>query len=319
MLLKLSRMPRGKKSGSIKMRVAICIVATLIFIPHSSSANDLASVQKDVEAYLEAVHGARSLKSFHYFEGEAGDLELELELQACSSLNMDTNSDRCIAYTRCRWENRGQVSSYFFTALSQVLPKGKVEKVWVGKGDVGTLPHIMVHAKIGKHTLSFFRPTQEDAFVPFGRLSLVSIDGERFDPSGLNDFNSMLYQDLCAHHILANSPSPFVISCGDVEHVIVELVDEFGESERIVVGCQVELTHEAGVRLDEYCVNWFGYMFPITADGRQIIMYDSTTRSIPPQFFFMEETWEDTKAKLMAICPDKIPEIPQRVLDHRPE
>jgi hypothetical protein len=33
----------------------------------------------------------------------------------------------------------------------------------------------------------------------------------------------------------------------------------------------------------------------------------------------MEETWEETESKLMAICPEKIPEIPRRVLDHRPE
>ncbi|MBU4191239.1 MAG: hypothetical protein KUA35_08835 [Pseudodesulfovibrio sp.] len=116
----------------------------------------------------------------------------------------------------------------------------------------------------------------------------------------------------------AGELAPFAISCEDVKRVIVELVDEFGKSERLVVGCQVELTSAAGNRLDTHCAKWFGEMFPVTAGGRQIVMYDSTTRSIPPKLFFMEETWEDIKAKLMAICPDKMPEIPQRVLDHRP-
>jgi len=118
--------------------------------------------------------------------------------------------------------------------------------------------------------------------------------------------------------VLAGEAAPFVITCEDVESVIVELVDEFGCSERIVVGCQVELTQAAGVELDAHCAKWFGDMFVVTVEGLQITVYDSTTRSIPPQFFFMEETWEDVKRKLMAICPDKIPDIPQRVLDHKP-
>jgi len=118
--------------------------------------------------------------------------------------------------------------------------------------------------------------------------------------------------------VLAGEAAPFVITCEDVESVIVELVDEFGCSERIVVGCQVELTQAAGVELDAHCAKWYGDMFVVTVEGLQITVYDSTTRSIPPQFFFMEETWEDVKRKLMAICPDKIPDIPQRVLDHKP-
>lgn len=127
---------------------------------------------------------------------------------------------------------------------------------------------------------------------------------------------------LCAFPMgkaLAGEPAPFVISCSDVEHVIVELVDEFGESERVVVGCQVEFTQETGVELDAHCAKWFGSFFPVTAEGLEIVVFDSTTRSIPPKIFFMEETWEKAKAKLMAICPGKIPDIPQRVLDHRPE
>lgn len=120
-------------------------------------------------------------------------------------------------------------------------------------------------------------------------------------------------------HALAGESASFAIGCEDVKHVIVALVDEPGESERLVVGCQVELTPAAGRRLDAHCSKWFGDMFPVTASGMQITTFDSTTRSIPPKFFFMEETWEDAKVKLMAICPEKIPEIPQKVLDYRPE
>jgi hypothetical protein len=117
----------------------------------------------------------------------------------------------------------------------------------------------------------------------------------------------------------AGEPDPFVISCDKVESILVELAYDWSGPERRVVGCQVELTQAAGVALDEHCARWFGDMFPITAGGRLIAMYNSTTRSIPPQFSFMEETWDDAKAKLMAICPEKIPKIPRRVLDHRPE
>lgn len=118
---------------------------------------------------------------------------------------------------------------------------------------------------------------------------------------------------------LADGPEPFVISCDKVESITVELAFDMESFERRVVGCQVELTQAAGIELDAYCANWFGDMFPISAKGKIITMYDSTTRSIPPQFFFTEENWEAAKAKLIAICPEKIPEIPQRVLDHRPE
>jgi len=114
----------------------------------------------------------------------------------------------------------------------------------------------------------------------------------------------------------AEGASPFVVSCEDVNRVTVDLVDDPGVPGHIVVGCQVELTALAGRRLDAHCVKWFGNMFPIVAGGHFIAMYDSMTRSIPPQFVFTEEIWEDAEAKFMAICPEKSFEIPQRVLDH---
>ncbi len=116
---------------------------------------------------------------------------------------------------------------------------------------------------------------------------------------------------------VASEPTDFVVSCNDVDSIMVELAYDLESFERRVIGCQVELTSVAGMRLDEHCAKWFGDMFPITAKGKVITIYDSTTRSIPPQFVFMEETWNDAKRKLMAICPEKIPEIPQRVLDHQ--
>lgn len=118
---------------------------------------------------------------------------------------------------------------------------------------------------------------------------------------------------------LAGDVDPFTISCDKVESIFVELAYDLRGTERRVIGCQVRLTPTAGVELDAHCSKWFGDMFPVTASGLQITTFDSTTRSIPPKFFFMEETWEDAKTKLMAICPEKIPEIPQRVLDYRPE
>lgn len=119
---------------------------------------------------------------------------------------------------------------------------------------------------------------------------------------------------------LAGEADPFVISCDKVKSELVELAYDLRGTERRVIGCQVQLTPAAGIELDAHCAKWFGDMFPVVAGGHFICMYDSTTRSIPPpQFFFTEETWADAKAKLMAICPEKIPKIPQRVLDHRPE
>ncbi|MBI9081360.1 MAG: hypothetical protein JEY79_16665 [Pseudodesulfovibrio sp.] len=120
------------------------------------------------------------------------------------------------------------------------------------------------------------------------------------------------------NHSFAGEPAHYVISCDKVEAILVELGYDLETFERRVIGCEVELTPAAEVELDTHCAKWFGAMLPITAGGLQIAIYDSTTRSIPPQFVFMEETWKDTKTKLMAICPDKIPRIPQQVLDHRP-
>lgn len=48
------------------------------------------------------------------------------------------------------------------------------------------------------------------------------------------------------------------------------------------------------------------------------MMYDGNVRAIPQTFFFTEQTWEQARRKLMAICADKIPPIPRRVLEHRP-
>ena len=61
-------------------------------------------------------------------------------------------------------------------------------------------------------------------------------------------------------------------------------------------------------------------MFPVCAGYHRLVEYDSRTRSIPPKIFFTGDTWEEVRAKLVAICPEKIPkDIPQRVLEFRPK
>jgi len=184
--MKLSKMPKGKRSESIKLSVVITIMATLLLSPLNGYPNDLEVIIQEVEAYLKAAHSTRTLKDFHYFEGEAGEKELELELQICASQGADAYSDQCVAYTRCRREKRDQVPSFYFTQLSEVLPKGEVIELWVDEAEEMELPHLQVHAKVGVHTLTFFKPTREDAFVPFGRLSLVAVDGKKVESSKID-------------------------------------------------------------------------------------------------------------------------------------
>ena len=79
-----------------------------------------------------------------------------------------------------------------------------------------------------------------------------------------------------------------MISCNDVNSIIVELAFDIERFERRVIGCQVKLTSAAGIRLDAHCAKWFGDMFPIIAKRKVITKHDSTTRSIPPQLLFIE-------------------------------
>lgn len=122
----------------------------------------------------------------------------------------------------------------------------------------------------------------------------------------------------------ANGPAAFYLGCEQVETIVIELayaVQEINrENPRRVVGCEIRLTTEGGTDLDAHCRENWGGIFPVRAGDRPLVEYDSRTRSIPPKIFFTGDTWEEVRDKLMAICPDKIPkDIPQRVLDHRPE
>lgn len=202
MLLRLSKTPKVKKSGSIKLRVTILIMVTLLSIPLPGYADDLKMIKDEVKSYIEAVHKTRTLKDYHYFEGEAGESELELELKVCASLGIGANSDQCIAFTRCRWQNREHAPSYYFVSLSHVLPREKIEDVWVEEGDARTLPHFKIHARIGQDIFTFFRPSHEDNFVPFGRLKLIMINGQPF--TTVVKFNSIgaINQDSCKQRIL---------------------------------------------------------------------------------------------------------------------
>lgn len=171
------------------MGMAIVVMAILFLMPWHACAYDLDMAKKDVEAFLNAVRGTRTLEQFHYFQGEGCESELEFELKACTVHGVETSSEQCVAYTRCRWEKQEQVQSYYFSALSQILPAGKVETVQVRQGDEDSLPHVIVQALVGGHTLTFFKPTRAQDYVQFGRLSLTLIDGKRFDLSKRIDFD----------------------------------------------------------------------------------------------------------------------------------
>ena len=121
---------------------------------------------------------------------------------------------------------------------------------------------------------------------------------------------------------LAEDPTAFYLTCDRTKSILVEVASDYetlnSENPRQVIGCQVQLTPEAGKELDKHSLKNWGKMLPICAGEFRLTMHDSKSRSIPPTIFFTGETWEEVRAKVMAICPDKMPDIPQRVLDHQP-
>ncbi|WP_285907233.1 hypothetical protein [Pseudodesulfovibrio pelocollis] len=120
----------------------------------------------------------------------------------------------------------------------------------------------------------------------------------------------------------ADEPAPFILACDRVESILVELFPDMddldSENQRWDIGCQVQLTFAAAVSFEEHRRRHASRWLPIHADGLLITMYDGNVRAIPQTFFFTEQTWEQARRKLMAICADKIPPIPRRVLEHRP-
>ena len=115
-------------------------------------------------------------------------------------------------------------------------------------------------------------------------------------------------------NLYAVEGDPFEISCEDIKRVSV-LWGEDHVSEAPVIDCFVRLTYEAGDRLDRHKEEWFGVDFPIVGNMRVIKMEDSTSRSFPPKFHFAEKSWAAAKAKFMAICPQRMDELPDEVFD----
>jgi hypothetical protein len=100
--------------------------------------------------------------------------------------------------------------------------------------------------------------------------------------------------------------------------VVSDPYDRNPHTRRNIILCQVELTDDAGIEFEQHRLKYYGDIFPINAGDMTVSTHDTNVRSIPPYFIIFGETWEKIKPKVMAICPDKISEIPQRVLDHRP-
>lgn len=122
---------------------------------------------------------------------------------------------------------------------------------------------------------------------------------------------------------LAEDSTAFYLTCDRTESILVEVISDYktlnSENPRQIIGCQVRLTPEAGKELDNHSLNNWGKMLPICAGDFRLTLHDSKSRSIPPKTFFTGDTWEEVRGKIIAICPDKMPDVPRRVLNHQPK
>ncbi|MBI9081877.1 MAG: hypothetical protein JEY79_19315 [Pseudodesulfovibrio sp.] len=196
MLSMLSKMQKDRRFELSRYCVALIITATLSLVPCHSNASELDEIATDVARYFIAVHGERLLSDYYYFEGEGAETELEYELDFCKSLGNAPQSDICVKYNRCRWQNQETTISYYFIALSRFIPHGKIGNITFEKGPQGVVPSVMVHVEVGDHTLSFFRSTQENEAVVFGKLNLSMIDGKKIFVPAL-DLSENFGQDPC--------------------------------------------------------------------------------------------------------------------------
>ena len=67
-------------------------------------------------------------------------------------------------------------------------------------------------------------------------------------------------------------------------------------------------------------IRWQDGYVPVVAGSTAICRHDANVRSIPPTITFTGKTWADVHTKLLAICPNKIPEnITPDIINYRPE
>jgi hypothetical protein len=170
-------------------------------------ASDLHDIRRDVEAYLKAVHVTGTLEDYYYFYGQANESELELEIEACKALQSEPQGSACRDYVQCRWNKRGSAPSFYLNALSRIVPTGTLGDITFRHGPEGVLPHVMVSAKVGSHTLLFFRPIRESDIKAFGALSLTKTDGKEIAISPAHDLLSIVQKDPC-RSILTGSKKP---------------------------------------------------------------------------------------------------------------
>ena len=172
-------------------QAAAVLAAAIFLLADSTAAYDMEAIQRDVKLYFSTIHCEKSLKDYYHLEGEGGEGELEYELQVCRELGVETDSDVCTNYLRCRYENKEQVVSYSYTAESRLVPVVDdiaPDSITVKKGPEGYVPHVMVHVRIDGHVYSFYRSTGKSEAPVFGLLSLSRIDGK---PIKLPDIDLM--------------------------------------------------------------------------------------------------------------------------------
>jgi len=129
---------------------------------------------------------------------------------------------------------------------------------------------------------------------------------------------------LLVPHAFAGDCIPFQVSCEKVDSMYIDLASDlrsdFGKEEKkLVVACVVSLTpeaHQKMIRLMGLCGE---SLFPIQV-GSMLLTHWNLAVRLNNGFYFTGETWPEVREKVLAICPEKIPKnIPQRVLDHKPQ
>lgn len=120
----------------------------------------------------------------------------------------------------------------------------------------------------------------------------------------------------------AQADGSFQVGCVDVAAMMVALGPDLDKepvasSQRgYVVVCRIGLTPEGGDRFeafrmaarDEARAGGGDRFFVITGGGTFITSWNSTVALNPPGFHVVGRDWPEVRAKLMAICPDKVPQ-----------
>ena len=125
-------------------------------------------------------------------------------------------------------------------------------------------------------------------------------------------FSLFIVSVFASSHSYAKDYEPFSISCDDVKEVSVSMRKN-PYTKKLAIGSQIRFMPEAGEKFIKHCTKSEGRPFHIVSGMRIIHTYKNQYSSLPPEIYFFDKTWEDAKAKFMAICPQRVDELPERV------